>query len=294
MRAVSVVHAVAVTSLKEHDVAVPGGHVHVWQSGSGPPLLLLHGGPGLSDYTSTLEPELLDAYQVVRFQQRGLTPSTRQGPFNVERHMSDAIAVLDALGLGQVCVVGSSWGGHLAMHLVAHYPARFSGLVAVDPLGAVGDGGEADFNRILSKRVSSEAAARSAELDQRAIAEEGPSRPALEGFRLVWPAYFASPDAAPPMPPIDLSLECYSETWDSIHDHFARRTLEQGLPSVRIPTILVLGEQSPIPSSHGEASAALIPGARCQIEESCGHFLWLERPGAVRQAVDAVHGGLMG
>lgn len=279
------------TAFKELDVAVAGGHVHAWQDGSGPPVLLLHGGPGLSDYTFTLEPELLDGYEVIRFQQRGLSPSTRRGPFEVERHMNDAIAVLDALGVDQVCVVGSSWGGHLAMHLVAHHSARFSGLVPVDPLGAVGDGGEADFNRILSQRISPEAAARSGELDQRAMAGEGTSELALEGFRLVWPAYFASPDAAPPMPPIDLSLECYSKTWDSIRDHLARRTLEQGLPGVRIPTVFVLGEQSPIPSSHGKASAALIPGASCQIVKGCGHFLWMERPGAVRQAVDAVHGG---
>jgi proline iminopeptidase len=282
---------VGVTVLKELDVAVDGGHVHAWQSGSGPPVLLLHGGPGLSDYTFTLEPELLGSYEVVRFQQRGLSPSTRQGPFDVERHMSDAIAVLDALGIGRVCVVGSSWGGHLAMHLVVQHPTRFSGLVPVDPLGAVGDGGEADFNRILSQRISPEAAARSGELDQRAMAGEATSELALLGFRLVWPAYFASPDAVPPMPPIDLSLECYAKTWDSIHDHLARRTLEQGLPSARIPTVFILGEQSPIPSFHGEASAALIPGARCQIEKGCGHFLWMERPGAVRQAVDAVHRG---
>ena len=153
------------------------------------------------------------------------------------------------------------------------------------------DGGEADLGRIISQRISPEAAARAAELDERAMAGGGTDEDALEGFKVVWPAYFASREAAPPMPPMDLSLECYSKTWESIHDHLARRTLEQGLPSVRIPTVFVLGEQSPIPPAHGEASAALIPGARCQIEKGCGHFLWMERPGAVRRAVDAVHAG---
>ena len=278
------------TVVAEHDVAVPGGHVRAWENGSGPPLLLLHGGPGLSDYTSTLEPELQSAYQVIRFQQRGLSPSTRLGPFGVERHMADAIAVLDALEIDQACVVGSSWGGHLAMHLVVHHPERFSALIPVDPLGAVGDGGEADFGRVISQRIPQEAV-RAAELDERAMAGEGTHELALEAFKLMWPAYFAKPDAAPPMPPMQLSLECYSQTWDSIRDHLGRRTLEQGLPSVRIPTIFVLGEQSPIPPAHSEASAALIPGARCQIEKDCGHFLWMERPGAVRRAVDSVHAG---
>jgi pimeloyl-ACP methyl ester carboxylesterase len=86
-----------------------------------------------------------------------------------------------------------------------------------------------------------------------------------------------------------ISLECYARTWDSIHDHLARGTLQNRLPSVRLPAVFVLGVQSPIPPEHGRASAALIPGASCRMEQDCGHFVWLERPGAVRAAVDEVH-----
>ena len=273
---------------RQLDVAVAGGHLFVSVSGSGPPVLMLHGGPGLSEYMYTLAPEMEDGYTVIRFQQRGLAPSTTQGPFEVERHMADSIAVLDALDIERACIVGSSWGGHLAMHLVVHHPERFSALVPVDPLGAVGDGGEADLGRILSQRVPPDLAARALEIDERAMAGEGSAAEALEGLSLVWPAYFASPESAPPMMLTGLSLECYARTWDSIHDHFARGTLEEGLPSVQIPTVFVLGERSPIPPEHGEASAALIPGARCQVEQGCGHFLWMEHPGAVRRAVDEV------
>jgi proline iminopeptidase len=270
-------------------VPVAGGHISVSESGSGPTVLLLHGGPGLSDYTFTLVPELADGYRVVRFQQRGLAPSTTDGPFTVERHVADALAVMDMLDIERACVVGSSWGGHLAMHLVVSHEERFSGLVPVDPLGAVGDGGEEDLGRLLGERVPEELAAQAAEIDELAMAGEGTAEDALKGLSLVWPAYFAKPDAAPPMSITGISLECYARTWDSIHDHFARHTLEEGLPSVRLPAVFVLGAQSPIPPEHGQVSAALIPGARCQIEEDCGHFVWLERPGAVRAAVDAVH-----
>lgn len=204
--------------------------------------------------------------------------------------MADALGVLDALELERVCVVGSSWGGHLAMYLAAGHAERMSALVPVDPLGAVGDGGEADLLRVLFERLGPEAAARAAELDEKAMAGEGTEDHALEALRLVWPAYFASPGDAPPMPPMAVSLACCSQTWDSIHEHLSHRTLELRLPSVRLPAVFVLGAASPIPLHHGQATAALIPGARCQIEEGCGHYLWLERPGAVRRAVDAVYG----
>ncbi len=274
---------------RQCDVAVAGGHLRVTECGSGPAVLLLHGGPGLSDYTFTLVPELEDGYRVVRFQQRGLAPSTPDGPFTVERHMADALAVLDMLDIERACVVGSSWGGHLAMHLVVSHEERFSALVPVDPLGAVGDGGEADLGRLLAERVPTELAVQAAEIDELAMAGEGTAEDALNGLALVWPAYFANADAAPPMSITGISLECYARTWDSIHDHLARHTLERRLPSVRLPAAFVLGAQSPLPPEHGLVSAALIPGARCQVEEGCGHFVWLERPGAVRAAVDAVH-----
>lgn len=177
--------------------SVPGGVITASQTGSGAPVLLLHGGPGLSDYTAPLTAELDDAFTVIRFQQRGLEPSTTSGPFDIDRHVADAVAVLDAADAGQAYVIGHSWGGHLAMHLAARHQDRLLGLVAVDPLGAVPDGGASDLDRILAERVPPELAARAQELDQRAMAGEGTAEDALEGLAIVWPGY-SSPHPARP------------------------------------------------------------------------------------------------
>jgi proline iminopeptidase len=45
--------------------SVPGGVITASQTGSGAPVLLLHGGPGLSDYTAPLTAELDDAFTVL-------------------------------------------------------------------------------------------------------------------------------------------------------------------------------------------------------------------------------------
>jgi pimeloyl-ACP methyl ester carboxylesterase len=162
--------------------------------------------------------------------------------------------------------------------------------VVVDPLGAVPDGGESDLGRILAERIAPGQAARAAELDERAMAGQGTVEEALEGLAIVWPGYFSSPLKAPPMPPFGLSLECYAGTWASVHWHFEQQTLERDLPSLRIPAVFVLGAASPIPPRHGVASAALIPGARHVTEDDCGHFIWLERPGSVRRALQSISG----
>lgn len=273
---------------REFRAEVPGGRIVVWQAGAGPDLLILHGGPGLSDYTAPLADEFEDAFRVIRYQQRGLAPSAQSGPFDVERHVADAVAVLDAAGARRAYVIGHSWGGHLAMHLAVRHPDRLLGLVLADPLGAVPDGGAGDLERILATRIPPEQAARARELDERAMAGHGTAEDAVESLAIVWPGYFSKPDQAPPMPPLSISVDCYAATFGSILCHFEHRTLERQLPLLQVPTVLVLGADSPIPPEHGMATAALIPGARYKIEPDCGHFAWLERPGSVRQAVASI------
>lgn len=274
----------------EFRARVPEGSITGWLAGAGPPVLVLHGGPGLSDYTAPLAAELEDAFGVIWYQQRGLAPSTTSGPFGIGRHVADAIAVLDAAGAGRAWVVGHSWGGHLAMHLAVRHPDRLLGLVIADPLGAVPDGGASDMEQNLTERIRPELAAGARELDERAMAGQGTAEDALESLAIVWPGYFSSPQAAPPMPPLRLSAECYAGTFASIQAHFDQHTLERSLPALTVPAIFVLGAASPIPARHGLASAGLIPGAQYQLEKDCGHFPWLERPGSVRKALERIRG----
>jgi pimeloyl-ACP methyl ester carboxylesterase len=273
---------------RELHADVPGGEIVARQAGHGPSALVLHGGPGLSDYTASLAAELVDGYHVLRYQQRGLAPSTLDGPFDIETHVADAIAVLDAAEVERAYVVGHSWGGHLALHLAVAHPDRISGLVVVDPLGAVPDGGASDLDKNLSARTPPAQAERARELDERALAGEGTEADVKESLAIVWPAYFAHPDQAPPMPELRVSVDSYAGTFQSILWHFEHHTLERALPDLRIPTTLVLGADSPIPPEHGIATAALIPGASYRVEPGCGHFLWLERPGSVRTALDSL------
>ncbi|HEY6539161.1 MAG TPA: alpha/beta hydrolase [Candidatus Dormibacteraeota bacterium] len=275
-------------STPDFEVGSGDDRIAGWRSGAGPAVLLLHGGPGLSEYMDSLEPELVDGYTVVRYQQRGLDPSTLAGPFDVASQAKDAIAVLDHLGYDRVTVVGHSWGGHLALHLLTLYPERLAAALIIDPLGAVADGGEADLGRILGERLTPEAAQRAAEIDEKAMRGEGTDLDQMEALNLVWPAYFADPVKAPPMPPLRISIPAYSATFDSIHDHFKRKSLVSGLPSCQVPTTLLLGAESPIPNKFGIETAALIPGAELRVVADSGHFPWLERPGVTRSELDAL------
>jgi pimeloyl-ACP methyl ester carboxylesterase len=186
--------------------------------------------------------------------------------------------------LARALVIGHSWGGHLAMHLAVAHPGRLLGLVAVETLGAVPDGGAGDMARNLFDRLSAsdpEAAALVAEIDSRADAGDVTTEDRYRVAELFWPHYFADPTTAPPAPPAERrSAELSAGVFMSIEDHFGRGTLEQGLPGFRGPFNLIHGDQDPLPSDASRRTAALSPQATVVVIPECGHFPWLEQPDA--------------
>ena len=122
-------------------VQAAGGNIVGWVEGSGLPVLLLHGGPVGYEYLEGLAAEFLPGFTVAAYQQRGVSPSTLSGPFDMETETADAASVLDDLGWDRTYVVGHSLGGYYALQLCRRLPDRVLGALIVDPLGAVGDGG---------------------------------------------------------------------------------------------------------------------------------------------------------
>jgi proline iminopeptidase len=275
---------------KRFETDTGAGVIVGWQTGDGPALLMLHGGPGLSDYLSLIEGETR-GWRSIRFQQRGVAPSALTGPFTVERHVADAVAVLDAAGVAEAVVLGHSWGGHLAMQLAVAAPERVAGLVLVDPLGAAGpDGGASDLGQALVSRLDEAALARLGELAGQAGDRVPTDEEALEQLRVLWPAYFAVPAQAPPLPAgLAMSVTGNEETAASVAESLASGFGER-LRAVRVPAVFVLGEMSPMPVAQGKQTAALLPEAEVVVVPGAGHLPWHEQPGSVAGALDVVGG----
>jgi pimeloyl-ACP methyl ester carboxylesterase len=264
---------------------VPGGRLGGWVVGDGVPVLLLHGGPGLSfEYLDDLGSELGNDFQVAAYQQRGLEPSTVEGPFTIAQAIDDALAVLEFLNWSRALIVGHSWGGHLALRLAAAIPRRVLGVLAVDPLGVVGDGGMAAFEAEMLARTPQDRRDRAHELDERAMAGQGTPEEALESLRIVWPAYFADPDNAPPMPLVRMSVPAYSGIIAEVMTGLDE--VADALSSGGVPYGVIAGGASPMPwGQAARASAELAPRAVLTVIPAAGHFPWLEVPGCVRDAL---------
>jgi pimeloyl-ACP methyl ester carboxylesterase len=109
--------------------------VHVGGPLDGTPLLLLHGFPQHSGEWDLVAPLLHAAgYQTIAIDQRGYSPGARPtdvSAYRISEPVADALAVLDARGIGTVHVVGHDWGAMVGWHLAGRHPDRVRTLTAV-------------------------------------------------------------------------------------------------------------------------------------------------------------------
>jgi len=106
---------------------------HVVTAGSGPVLLLLHEWP---EYWRTWEPvmQLLEhRFTLVAPDLRGFGASDKPDrPWGAGEHAADMVALVDAMGLDRVGVVGHDVGGAVMQSLARQAPERLTGLFFFD------------------------------------------------------------------------------------------------------------------------------------------------------------------
>ena len=125
--------------------------------GGGAPVLALHGLASSAHWYDILAPFLRERFRTVAPDQRGHGCTTQAADGYGWRSLaSDAVGLLDMLGIEQAVLLGHSWGGNVAVGTAAQFPARVRALVLIDG-GFVGPemvpgGTWEDFSRRFAPR----------------------------------------------------------------------------------------------------------------------------------------------
>ncbi|MDK2011827.1 MULTISPECIES: alpha/beta fold hydrolase [unclassified Deinococcus] len=255
--------------------AADGTPLFVQQRGEGHPLILLHGLGSHSGWLDADLDHLAGTRRVIALDSRGHGRSGRPTSFTLADHVSDVLTVMDALGVPQAAVMGTSMGSYVAQALATTHPGRVSRLILVVPKAS----GQTSGTAALMARHEDE------------LRDLTPQE--VQAFLLE--RMFA------PGTPQAIRAEVARRTAD---DHAAglaqtpgqaeaaRRALERfdfrpGLPRVTAPALILSGAHDPLnPPPVGAEIAALIPHARQEVLAHSGHFPALEEAGRYRALVD--------
>jgi pimeloyl-ACP methyl ester carboxylesterase len=114
-------------------VRANGAAFHVARIGQGRPLMLLHGWPEFWLAWEPVMARLADRFTLYAPDLRGFGDSDKpDGPFGPDQHSADMLALIDALGLKRVGVVGHDVGGAVMQPLARMAPERLAGLFFFD------------------------------------------------------------------------------------------------------------------------------------------------------------------
>lgn len=233
--------------------SVNGIRMYYELHGSGPPLLLLHGGLGNGSAFSKQVPGLKGAHRLIVPDCRAQGRTTdRPGELTFHGMAEDMVALLDRLHLKQVDIMGWSDGGVIGLDLAIHHPDRVGHLVT--------------FGANFSPDG----------LNPPDLAWGQTATPESLGAetRTAWRALNPQPDH-------------YEEAIAKILTMW--RTLPRFTPaelgSIRAKTLICAGEHDVVRPEHTAALARAIPGAQSWIVPGASHSAMIERPDLVNPKV---------
>jgi 3-oxoadipate enol-lactonase len=244
-----------------------GADVEYDARGAGTTVLFLHAFPLGMFMWDEQASVLADGHRVVRFDARGFggTPPGEE-ELTMERIADDGAALLGLLGIEKAVVAGCSMGGYAAFAFARRHPEKLAGLVLQDTRAGA-DAPEARGNRAaLAARVLAEGASAAAEALLPRLVGETTHRERPELVASLRERILASS-------PRGIA--------DALHGLAQRPDSHPTLASIRVPTLVVVGEEDVLtPPAEAQAMAAAIPGSRIEVIPKAGHLSNLENPAA--------------
>ncbi|MFV2142934.1 alpha/beta fold hydrolase [Isoptericola sp. G70] len=234
--------------------------------GTGPPVLLVHAGVADRRMWEPLVPALSHAFRVIRPDLRGYGDTPLPGGEYADA--DDLAALLNHLDVPDVAVVGSSFGGQVALELATAHPARVRRLVLLDPAY---DG------------LAPTPAAQAFDDAETRLLEAGD----IEGAVRLNVATWLGPDADLSVREALAAMQRHAFevqlAADAREDPPAPHHVEVDPAAIAVPTLVVSGTRDMDHFQHVAAHLAeTIPRAEHLVLDDAGHLPALERPDAVR------------
>ena len=246
-----------------------GTRIHYQVTGSGQPLVFLHGLGGSTEDWAPQIAAFASRYQVITLDVRGHGLSSKpRGPYQVEDFTADARAVLCQVATGPVHVVGLSMGGMIALQLGLDAPDLVKTLVIVNSGPEVRPNNLRDrlllWQRALLTRAVSMATWGRILADR--LFPEPAQAEAREALRTRW----ARNDK-----------RAYLASFQAIR----RWSVADRLGEIRHPMLVVAAELDYTPVEAHRAWAARVPNARVLVVPGSRHATPADRPGEFNRAV---------
>ncbi|MEW6336063.1 MAG: alpha/beta fold hydrolase [Acidobacteriota bacterium] len=277
--------------LAEQRLEVNGVTLKVTAGGSGEPLVVVHGGPGLgADYLIPHFAPLADTRRLVFYDQRGSGGSTGDGDpsaITMDNLVADLEGLRLALRFERMAVIGQSFGALVAIRYAAQHPDRVTSLLLLEPAP-----GSSEYLGEVQKRILERLSDDDKKELQALVASEPFTSRNPEAFARFMTIRFGAyyKDRAK-MTQHHLGVS----TIEAVRKFFVSQAalgpymmsfdIHPLLAKVSCPTLILHGDYDPVPTEACERLHRGIAGSRLVVFPDCGHFAHIEAREAYFKAV---------
>lgn len=262
---------------------INGTKIYTTTIGTGEPLVVVHGGPGLA-HNYLFEPfsQLADRYTLIFYDQRGCGKSEAfksMDTVSMDVMVEDLEGIRKAYNYAAVNLAGQSWGALIALNYTLKYGEKVKNLLLLEPAP-----GSSEYLTQVQKRIIE----RLSESDKKTLASLAQS-PLLRSDAAVFQqfmtvrtnAYFHDSTFArlPRFAYFDTMLvRKFFSSSAMFSSYLMKYDLYAALGSIETPTLIVHGEEDVIPTTAITRLGTSIRRAEMHIIPACGHFVHIEKP----------------
>ena len=242
--------------------------------GQGPPVAVLHGGPGAHhDYLLPGFDALATGRELIYYDQRGggRSPVSRDTPVGWREQVADLEELRRQWGSDQLVIAGYSWGGLLALLYALEHPGHVSRLALVSPAPAWREARREFEERFQQRNLAPELQQQRTVLRQTGLRERDPAAYAQRLFELSVAPYFFDPTRARDLTPFRVTGRTQQEVWSSLDDY----DLRPRLGTIAVPVLVLQGENDVIPT-EATRTVAQLTGGELHLLPRCGHVPYIE------------------
>ena len=264
--------------------------------GAGRPLLILHGGPGAShDYFLPYLLPLARTNRLIFIDERGSGKSQKlddPSGYTVENMVEDVEGVRQQLGLGEVSLLGHSFGGALAQAYALKYQSHLTHLILASTFSSTKQL-NAFFEQMKAK-MAPEVRARIEALEKQGLFGRGKeyekNRYPADYMIAAWgDGYFPYLYGRKPDPNFDpaamgaMSWDLYRTMWGShgefvIDGNLTSVEYTDRLGSLKVPTLITVGDHDEVDPSIARDMQQHIPGSQLVVLPDSGHMTFVDQP----------------
>jgi len=274
-----------------------GVRLFVEERGTGSPVIVIHGGPGMDhgSLAADLAP-LARRHRVIYYDQRGGGRSTLPADtalLTIDHHVRDLEALRQHLGLDKVTLIAHSFGPAIAAQYAIHYPQHVERMIFLSPIPPVKGKFFEEYGASLMKRLTDQQRARGQEL-QKAYdtAPADAQATCREYWKIMTPPRVAKELSAGVVKsdlctaPPEAIRYGMTKTNPATFGSLGEWDWTAELARVPAPTLIIHGDEDAIPMAMVNGWITALPNARILRLAQTAHFPHAERPKIVFPAIE--------